>query len=324
MMTAPKVSVLTPCYRSERYIGATIQSVRQQRFCDWEQVVVDDGSPDSSAAVVSQLLAAEPRLRLIRQENGGVAKARNAAFAHAAPNTQYLLFLDADDCLEPAMLLEMTAYLDTRPDVGMVYCVPSFIDEEDAPLDLDPADAGWFPRYAPHGWSARQIPDSDSETPFCSLFSLTTVIPSISLIRRSVYEQTPGWDENFGHVYEDLDLFLQIALRSAVHRLNKKLLRYRRHEHQSTSDIDRVHRQEQKLYAKWDALIPTLPPEQRRVAEAAKRFRESRMIPMSGWRGGISSWRSGDKAKALRFWAGAGRRYAASLFTPMTAEGGAT
>ena len=315
----PKISVLTPCYRSENYIGRTIASVREQTLTDWEHIAVDDGSPDESAAIIAHIAEREPRLRLIRQPNGGVAKARNAAYRNAA-DSEYLLFLDADDCLEPTMLAEMTSYLDARPEVGMVYCAPSFIDENDDPIHAAPSELGWFPRYVPRGWRTVRLPDDEPETPFCSLFTLTTVIPSISVMRRSVYVQTPGWDEDFGHIYEDLDLFLQFALRSKVHRLNKPLVRYRRHHHQSTANVKRVYAQEAKLFAKWEVLTPTLPTEQRRIAEAAKRFQEQRMIPLSGFRGGVASWRKGERAKALRFWAGAGRRYLGSLLTAIPVE----
>jgi glycosyltransferase involved in cell wall biosynthesis len=319
----PKVSILTPCYRCENYIGATLASVRDQELPDWEHIVVDDGSPDDGAMIIETAAKIDPRIRLIRQQNGGVAKARNVAFAQAAPDSEYLLFLDADDCLEPSMLAEMTAYLEKRPEVGMVYCAPSLIDEAGNALDREPATIGWSARYIPCGWTVCRIPDEKPETPFCSLYAATTVVPSISLIRRSIYERTRLWDEDFGHLYEDLDVFLQIALLSKVHFLKRKLVRYRYHPEQSTANREKLHLQEEKLYQKWDRLQPSLPLEQQRVVEAAKRFREHRMIPISGWRGGIRSWQVGKRMQAIRFWIGAGRRYLASLFTPMRVEGGA-
>jgi glycosyltransferase involved in cell wall biosynthesis len=315
MANRTKVSVITPCYQAERYIGGTIDSVRQQTLADWEHIVVDDGSPDRSAEIVDALTAGDPRLRLVRQPNGGVASARNRGFAAASPDSEYLYFLDADDRIEPQMLEVMTEYLDTRPEVGMAYCDPVLVDEEDRPLSLPPSRMGWVPRFVPRGLGVAILPPDEPETPFCSLFALTTVIPSVSVIRRSVYQRTPGWDESFGHVYEDMDLFLQIALRSRVHKVGRPLVRYRKHGTQSTSDAHRVHSQEGKLFEKWDRLLPSLEPEQRKIVEDARRFRQGRIVPLSGWRGGVRHLRRGDVQAALRFWGGAGRRYVQSLWS---------
>ena len=77
----PKVSIITPCYKGERFIGRTIESVLAQTWTDWEYVVVDDGSPDGSMEVVAAHAAREPRLALLRQPNGGMENARNSGFA---------------------------------------------------------------------------------------------------------------------------------------------------------------------------------------------------------------------------------------------------
>jgi glycosyltransferase involved in cell wall biosynthesis len=308
-----KVSVITPCYKAERYIQGTIESVRHQTLTDWEHVIVDDGSPDRSAEIVATLAASDSRLRLVRQSNGGVARARNRGFAAASPDSEYLYFLDADDRVEPRMLQVLTEYLDAHPEVGLVYCDPILVDDEGHKLSLPPSRMGWQPRHVPHGMGVAELPPDAPETPFCSLFALTTVIPSISVIRRSVYVMTPGWDEDFGHVYEDMDLFLQIALRSRVHKVGQPLVSYRKHEMQSTSDAHRVFAQECKLFEKWDRLLPSLEPEQRKIVGEAKRFREGRIIPLSGWRGGVRHLQRGNVHTALRFWVGAGRRYLQSL-----------
>src|SRR4051812_33422066 len=127
----PRISVVTPCYNAFAFIGRTIVSVFDQSYRDWEHIVVDDGSRDESAASVARLLPGEPRLRLIRQDNGGCARARNVGFDACSRDSEYLLFLDADDCLEPHMLKTMVDYLDAHPDVGMAYCDFGLIDEQD-------------------------------------------------------------------------------------------------------------------------------------------------------------------------------------------------
>ena len=305
-MPMPKVSIITPCYNSEAFIGRTIESVQAQTLTDWEHCVVDDGSTDGSAKVVQAYLEQEPRLCLIQQPNGGVSRARNRGYEAASPS-EYLLFLDADDCLEPAMLETLTAYLAARLAVGMVYCKPRFIDEKDAVRDF----SGLFgPRYVPQGFGVAALPETVAETPLLSIFTLCGLLPSLVLMRRSVYEQTGGWDEALGHIYEDTDLFLRMSLSSAVHYLPEPLLRYRRHPSQSTASLssrDREATQQGKLYAKWNA-VTDLPPEQQRKLDAARAFREGRMLPFTGLQAGTRHLKCGEWRDALRFYGGAARR----------------
>ena len=126
-----RVSIITACYNAEKYIGRTIESVWAQTFTDWEHVVVDDGSTDNSTAVVETYVPREPRLRLLRQPNGGPSNAHNNGFAASSAESDYLLFLNADDCLEPEMLAVMASYLDARPEVGLAYCGCLYIDSDD-------------------------------------------------------------------------------------------------------------------------------------------------------------------------------------------------
>lgn len=307
----PKVSVITPCYNSQAYIGRTLASVRAQTLPDWEHVVVDDGSTDGSAAVVQACLNQEPRLKLVSQPNGGVSRARNQGYAHAAPG-DYLMFLDADDCPEPAMLETLVGYLEARPEVGMVYGKPLCIDADDHVREYP----GLFgPRFVPHGMGVAALPETAAETPLLSIFTLCGLLPSLALMRRSVYAETGGWDESLGHIYEDTDLFLRMALLAPVHYLPEPLLRYRRHPAQSTASetsLAREGAQQAKLYAKWSA-VTNLPPEQQARLDAARAFREGRMIPRSGFQTGAECVRQGQWRKALRFYGGALRRYAASL-----------
>lgn len=305
----PKVSIITPCYNCDRYIGRTIESVRSQTFTDWEHIIVDDGSYDTSAKIVQRYATPDKQVRLIQQANGGVAKARNAGFLESSRQSQYLLFLDADDCLKPEMLSTLVQHLDQSPEVGLVYCDRLCIDANDLLLA-----SRRFPRYAPSRYGVHVLPDQNPETPFCSIFTLAPVIPSVALIRRAIYEQTPGWDETFGQHYEDTDVFLNIAVRSQVHYLFKPLVYYRQHDQQSTADASRFLIQERKLYQKW-LNLKSLTPEQKSLVQSAWHFREGRVIPYTGFCAGTRHLKQGDISSALRFYLGAIRRYVWS-FSP--------
>lgn len=111
-MTAPLVSIITPAYKAMAYVEETVRSVQAQSVTSWEMLVVDDGSPDETAAVVARLAEADPRIRLIRQANAGPAMARQTALDHATG--RYIAFLDSDDLWLPAKLERQLAFMEAR------------------------------------------------------------------------------------------------------------------------------------------------------------------------------------------------------------------
>jgi hypothetical protein len=133
------------------------------------------------------------------------------------------------------------------------------------------------------------------------------VIPSLVMIRRETYEQTPGWDEHFGQHCEDTDPFLHIALRSPVRYLPEKLVCHRRHAMQSTATGDRFARQEAKLYAKWRCLEKRCP-EKRQIIARAEWFRIGPLAARLGIEEARRYLVDGELRTALRFFLGAVRR----------------
>ncbi len=125
-MTSPLVSIMMPAYNAALYIETAIQSVIDQTYSNWELVVVDDGSTDNTAAIVTRI--DDPRIRLIRQENGGEASARNTALDHI--RGEYLGFLDSDDLFLPDHLTLTVTYLEDHPDQTAVYTDGFHIDSE--------------------------------------------------------------------------------------------------------------------------------------------------------------------------------------------------
>ena len=107
-----KVSIITPCYNSERYIKQTIISVQNQTLSDWELIVVDDGSTDNSANIVSQISEIDNRIKLIKKENGGSASARKLGLSLA--RGKYIQFLDADDTIDPNKLQYQVTLMDQK------------------------------------------------------------------------------------------------------------------------------------------------------------------------------------------------------------------
>lgn len=92
----PIVSIITPAYNAERFIGETIESVLEQTYTNWEMIIVDDASTDQTAKIVQDYMKKDARIRFIQlNKNEGSAVARNTAMREA--KGQYLAFLDSDD-----------------------------------------------------------------------------------------------------------------------------------------------------------------------------------------------------------------------------------
>lgn len=94
-MRCPKISVIVPVYNAERYIRQCLDSILTQDFADFELMIVDDGSTDSSLELCKDYSEKDSRIRLFHKENAGPSSARNFALTRA--NGEYLLFLDSDD-----------------------------------------------------------------------------------------------------------------------------------------------------------------------------------------------------------------------------------
>lgn len=98
----PKVSIIVPVYKVEKYLRECLDSILAQTFTDWECLLVDDGSPDESGEICDAYAAKDPRIRVFHKENGGVSSARNLGLDHA--RGEWVTFVDADDMIAPIFL----------------------------------------------------------------------------------------------------------------------------------------------------------------------------------------------------------------------------
>ncbi len=112
----PKVSVIIPAYNTASYLAEAVESVLNQSFRDFEILIVNDGSTDSTLEVARKF---EPLVKVFSKENGGPASARNLAIKHSTG--EYIAFLDSDDLWEEGKLAEQVAYLKNHPQVALVY-----------------------------------------------------------------------------------------------------------------------------------------------------------------------------------------------------------
>ena len=184
MSARPRIAVVIPCFNDGETLAETVRSAQDQEPC--ELVVVDDGSTDETTLAVLARLRADG-VPVIRQENGGVAKARMKA-VHAT-STPYVFPLDADDVLLPRSLSALADHLDAHPEVDLVWGRYRFFGEKshlkEVARTLDP-------------WLVTYVND----------------LPVSTMIRRTAIVASGGWE--YGRAYEDWDLWMRLAQRGAV------------------------------------------------------------------------------------------------------------
>ena len=128
----PRVSVVIPLYQTERYIAVALRSVLDQTFGDFEVIVVDDGSRDGGPTIARGFTDA--RIKVVTQENRGLAGARNTGIRQARGDL--IALLDADDLWDPRKLEQHVARLDADPLLDVSFSASRLIDEEGRDVGL--------------------------------------------------------------------------------------------------------------------------------------------------------------------------------------------
>jgi glycosyltransferase involved in cell wall biosynthesis len=251
------VSVIMGGFNAAPYIGAAIESVQSQTFTDWELVVVDDGSTDSTAEIVAAFAAGDARVRLIRQTNKGISAARNRALSEATG--AWLALLDSDDLWEPRFLEAQLAIFARHPEVDIV------------------TGNGWFLGGPHHGLPARPWPDTRPAPTLASILADETAIFIMSIMRRRVYTALGGFDEAL-RTNEDYEFWLRAAARGFVFiRNDEPLGHYRRHRDSLSASDTRMVTGIVRVYEKMHAALADRPDERQIAAAQLHRFQRQQL-----------------------------------------------
>lgn len=128
---SPKVSVVMSVYNGEKYLPETIDSILNQTFKDFEFIIINDGSTDKTAKILTSY--DDPRIRIFNQENMGLTKSLNRAISLA--KGEYIARMDADDISYPERLKKQVDYLNKNPDIGLVGSKYIRIDKRGRKID---------------------------------------------------------------------------------------------------------------------------------------------------------------------------------------------
>lgn len=206
MGSPPQISVLMPVYNGERFIGKAVESILNQSFTDYELIIIDDGSTDTSINILE--LFRDSRIRLIRNEsNWGLIKSRNRGISES--RGKYVAFLDCDDIALRHRLEIQYEFLEENPGYDLVGSWIALIDDKGRLT-------GGFSRYEE---SADAIP---SILLFDNYFAQSAVMAKRDILARELYrDEFP--------CAEDYDLFSRIASYAKTWNIPKALTLYREH-----------------------------------------------------------------------------------------------
>lgn len=103
-VASPQISIIIPIYNAEKTLNRCLDSIKQQIFNDFEVLLIDDGSKDSSLTICKSYASKDSRFRVFEKENGGASSARNIGLNNA--KGEYIAFCDSDDYVEPDWLIQ--------------------------------------------------------------------------------------------------------------------------------------------------------------------------------------------------------------------------
>ncbi|QCN97414.1 glycosyltransferase family 2 protein (plasmid) [Azospirillum argentinense] len=221
MYGAPKISVVIPCYNAERTIGETLASAAMQTLRAIEIIVVDDGSSDRTAEIVTEFAMTDRRVILHRQVNRGVSAARNRGVALS--RAPIVAFLDADDLWLPDALAAHHDHLGAHPDMGVSFARVRF-------MNYDGTDSS--------ASSTGRVHDLAPQHLLCENPTSTT---STWVVRRAVFNAVGGFDETLSHAEDQEFLFRMMALSPwKLAGLDRILVRYRASANGLSSDFSHM------------------------------------------------------------------------------------
>jgi len=262
---AALVSVIIPCYNQAQFLNEAIESVLAQTYPHFEIVVVDDGSSDNTAEVAARY----PGVRYLRQENAGLAAARNSGLRHSSGS--YLVFLDADDRLLPNAVETNLNCLNAHPESAFAAGLCDFIAHDGSP----------FP-------DARQ-PLVEKDHYLELLRDNYIWMSGVVLYRRAALEYVRGFDRAVCPV-ADYDLYMRITRDFPIYCHDSVIAESRRHSTNMTGNAALM----------LTATVAVLRSQWKHVRKMDKLHREAYKNGMRHWKASYGSQLVNEVSTHLR------------------------
>ncbi len=201
-----KVSVLMSVYNGQKYLEEAIESVLKQTFSEYEFLIMDDGSSDSSKEIIESFSLKDRRIRVFFQDNSGLAQSLNTLIVHS--QGEYLARMDADDVSLPQRFASQVEYLDRHKEVGVLAT---------AIYEIAPNSLPFTTHLFPNGRSGIKQKLQNGENP---------IIHGSVMMRKEVLGRL-GKVVYRTRIVQDLDLWVRLSSLTEIDTLNVPLYKLR-------------------------------------------------------------------------------------------------
>jgi glycosyltransferase involved in cell wall biosynthesis len=195
-----KLSLIIPCYNSEKTLGDTLKSVLKQDFQNWEVLIVNDGSTDNTEEIALKFVDKDKRFKYFSKPNEGLGKTRNFGIDRA--KGVYILPLDSDNLVEPDFALKAIEILDSNNEIGVVHGHAEYFGERSGVWNIDEFDL--------------------------VKILIDNYIDACAIFRKELWSKIGGYDEEIPYQgHEDWDLWIAFgAINVNFHHLNQLTFKY--------------------------------------------------------------------------------------------------
>ncbi len=209
-----KISVVMSVYNAEKYLNEAVDSILAQTYEDFELILINDKSTDSSGAILQDYAQKDKRVVILEnEENMGLTKSLNKGLAIA--KGEYIARMDADDISVPERFALQVKYLDEHPDYSFVSCIGRYIDENGKPEQL------------------RLFPETNEEI-YAMMPKVDAVMHPGVMFRREDIAKIGNYCEDF-RVVQDYDLWFRgMAAGYKFYNIQQPLVLFRRNDSYNT------------------------------------------------------------------------------------------
>ena len=225
-MNKPEVSIIIPLYNHERYISSTIESALKQTHSNFELIIINDGSTDTSEDIVKTF--SDERIKYFHQQNKGAHAAINRGLDIAQGS--YISILNSDDVYHEKRLELCLDEFKINPDLAAVFTNVNIIKNNELIHIKDGSKDNWKNHESSNSYKG------DNDFLLDQLGGCFLVTTSNLFCRKSLFDEV-GYFRNYRYAH-DYDMFLKIGLkyRNKVQQIKKPLLTYRFHESNTIHD----------------------------------------------------------------------------------------
>lgn len=231
----PMVSINLCCYNSEKYLRETLDSIVNQTYKNWELVIINDGSSDSTESIINEYIKQGYRIIYHYQENSGLGPSRNEALRHSSG--EYIAFIDHDDIWKPHKLEKQVSAMEKRPDTAFLY-------------------SNYFVLKGKRRFLALRKPQPEGHVFESFLYHYPVGILTAMVRRKAIGRLKDLFDKELV-LSEEFDLFLRLLYDSKAAYIDEPLADYRLHSDMSSiKHMLRFPDEEEYIFKKLENLHP--------------------------------------------------------------------